>query len=173
MTTSSSSSSSSKSGGKSDAISMLLADHKKVKKLFKDFDKLKESGAADDKQEIVMEICNELSIHAQLEEEIFYPAVRLAIDDDDLMDEAIIEHAGAKELIAQLEASDPSQPFYDAKVTVLGEEIDHHVEEEETEMFVKVKKSKLDLAELGEEMALRKEALMAEMEQSTKGSSAA
>lgn len=151
-----------------DAIAMLTADHKKVKKLFKDFDKLKESGSDEDKQEIVSEICTELSFHAQLEEEVFYPAVRQAIDDDDLMDEAIIEHAGAKELIAQLEATDPSEPFYNAKVTVLGEEIDHHVEEEEGEMFVKAKKSKLDMVELGSEMSLRKEALMAEMEQSFK-----
>jgi hemerythrin superfamily protein len=151
-----------------DAIAMLSADHKKVKKLFKDFEKLKESGSDEDKQDVVSEICAELSIHAQLEEEIFYPAVRQAINDDDLMDEAIIEHAGAKELIAQLEATDPSEPFYDAKVTVLGEEIDHHVEEEEGDMFVKAKKSKLDLAELGSEMALRKEALMAELEQSFK-----
>ena len=163
-------SSSAKSSGKSDAISLLVTDHKKVKKLFKDFDKLKESGDSEDKREIVMEICTELSIHAQVEEEIFYPAARMAIDDDDLLDEAIIEHASAKELIAQLEAADPADAFYDAKVTVLGEEIEHHVEEEETEMFVKVKKSKLNLAELGEEMALRKEALMSEMEQPTKGS---
>lgn len=149
-----------------DAIAMLTADHKKVKKLFKDFEKLKESGSDEEKQDVVREICVELSVHAQLEEEIFYPAIRQAIDDDDLMDEAIIEHAGAKELIAQLEATDPSEPFYDAKVTVLGEEIDHHVEEEEGEMFVKAKKSKLDMARLGSEMALRKEALIAEMEQS-------
>ncbi len=148
-----------------DAIAMLTADHKKVKKLFKDFEKLKESGGDEDKQEVVSEICTELSIHAQLEEEIFYPAVRRAIDDDDLMDEAIIEHAGAKELIAQLEATNPSKPFYDAKVTVLGEEIDHHVEEEEGDMFVKAKKSKLNLVVLGSQMALRKEALMAELEQ--------
>lgn len=153
-----------------DAIAMLTADHKKVKKLFKEFEKLKESGSDDDKLEIVSEICTELSIHAQLEEEIFYPAIRQAIDDDDLMDEAIIEHAGAKELIAQLESTDPSEPFYDAKVTVLGEEIDHHVEEEEGEMFVKAKKSKLNMADLGSEMARRKEMLMAEMEQSSKSS---
>lgn len=154
---------------KTDAIAMLTADHKKVKKLFKDFDKLKESGSVSDKQEVVSEICMELTIHAQLEEEIFYPAVREAINDDDLMDEAIIEHAGAKELIAQLEAANPSEQYYDAKVTVLGEEIDHHVEEEESDMFVKAKKSKLNLAELGGEMAQRKEELMAEMDQSFKG----
>ena len=161
-------SSSSKSNSKTDAIAMLTADHKKVKKLFKDFEKLKASGGADEKQELVHEICVELSIHAQLEEEIFYPAVRQAIKDDDLMDEAVIEHAGAKELIAQLEAADPSEQYYDAKVTVLGEEIDHHVEEEETEMFVKARKSKLDLADLGSEMAQRKEMLLAEFDQPTK-----
>ena len=161
-------SSSPKNSNKTDAIAMLTSDHKKVKKLFKDFEKLKESGSAEDKQDVVNEICVELSIHAQLEEEIFYPAVRQAIDDDDLMDEAVIEHAGAKELIAQLEAADPSEQYYDAKVTVLGEEIDHHVEEEETEMFVKARKSKLDLSELGSEMAQRKETLIADMEQPAK-----
>ena len=163
------SSSSKSSSSKTDAIAMLSADHKKVKKLFKDFEKLKESGSAEEKQDLVNEICVELSVHAQLEEEIFYPAVREAIDDDDLMDEAVIEHAGAKELIAQLEAADPSEQYYDAKVTVLGEEIDHHVEEEETEMFVKARKSKLDLSDLGREMAQRKETLVVDMEQPTKG----
>ena len=84
---------------------------------------------------MVRKICNELTVHAQIEEEIFYPAVRKAIDDGDLMDEALVEHAGAKELISQLEAMDPEDELYDAKVTVLGEQIDHHVKEEEGEMF--------------------------------------
>jgi len=102
-----------------DAIDMLVADHKKVKKLFCEFDKVKEDGADEDKFAIVGQICNELKIHAALEEEIFYPAVRKAIDDADLMDEALVEHAGAKELIAQLEEARPNDDLYDAKVTVL------------------------------------------------------
>src|ERR1700680_4921762 len=114
-----------------DAIAMLMTDHKKVKKVFSDFKKLKDGGSSDEKSAIVEQICNELKIHAEIEEEIFYPAVREKIDDADLMDEALVEHAGAKELIAQLEDADPEEDLYDAKVTVLGEQINHHVEEEE------------------------------------------
>ena len=150
---------------KVDAITMLTADHKKVKKMFKDFDKLKEKGSAKEKEALVTEICTELSIHAQVEEEIFYPAVRDAIDDDDLMDEAAVEHAGAKDLIAQLMSMDTSDEYYDAKVTVLGEEIDHHVGEEEGDMFVKAKRAKIDLVGLGEDMAERKEELAASLAQ--------
>jgi hemerythrin superfamily protein len=146
-----------------DAIDMLLADHKKVKKLFSEFNKLKEDGADEDKSAIVEQICNELKIHAELEEEIFYPAVRKSIDDADLMDEALVEHAGAKELIAQLEEAKPNDDLYDAKVTVLGEQIAHHVKEEEGEMFPQAKKAKVDTAALGATMLKRKAALMEEM----------
>jgi hemerythrin superfamily protein len=146
-----------------DAVAMLMADHKKVKKLFSDFDKLKEEGSEEDKSAIVEQICNELKIHTELEEEIFYPAVRKAIDDSDLMDEALVEHAGAKELIAQLEDASPEDDLYDAKVTVLGEQIDHHVKEEEGDMFPKAKKAKVDTAALGATMLKRKMALMEKM----------
>jgi hemerythrin superfamily protein len=146
-----------------DAIAMLTEDHKKVKKLFSDFDKLKESGSDEEKSAVVEKICNELTIHAELEEEIFYPAVREAIDEGDLMDEALVEHAGAKALIAQLEDMDPEDDLYDAKVTVLGEQINHHVEEEEGEMFPKAKKAGVDTAVLGQQMLERKTDLMQEM----------
>jgi hemerythrin superfamily protein len=146
-----------------DAIAMLMADHKKVKKLFGEFEKLKEHGADDEKSEIVEQICNELKIHTTVEEEIFYPAVREAIKDSDLMDEALVEHAGAKELIEQLEGADPADDLYDAKVTVLGEQIDHHVKEEEGDMFPKARHAHIDAAALGAEMAKRKAALMTEM----------
>lgn len=147
-----------------DAIAMLTADHRKVKGLFKEFAKLKESNGSDeDKADIVKQICDALKVHAEVEEEIFYPAVRAAIDDKDLMDEALVEHAGAKELIAQLEEMDPDDDLYDAKVTVLGEQIDHHVQEEEGDMFLKAKKAKVDTLDLGEEMAERKETLIAEL----------
>ena len=146
-----------------DAIAMLTADHKKVKKLFSEFDKLQEEGSDEEKSSIVEQICNELKIHTELEEEIFYPAVRKAIDDSDLMDEALVEHAGAKDLIAQLEDVSPNNDLYDAKVTVLGEQIDHHVKEEEGSMFPKAKKAKLDTEALGATMLKRKMALMEKM----------
>lgn len=149
------------SGGK-DAISILTEDHKKVKKMFGDFDKLMKSGNKEaEKGELVEKICEELSIHTQVEEEIFYPAVRAAIDDDDLMDEADVEHAGARDLIAQLEEMEPGDDHYDAKVTVLGENIDHHVKEEQDEMFPKAKKAKLDFDALGAQMLKRKQQLRA------------
>lgn len=153
-----------KTGNETDAIALLTSDHAEVKKMFKAFEKLKQNGSDEDKQALVREICAALSVHAQVEEEIFYPAVRDAIDDSDLMDEAEVEHAGAKDLIAQLEASSPGDDLYDAKVTVLGEQVDHHVKEEEGEMFPKVRKAKLDLAELGNQMLARKGELEAEAE---------
>jgi hemerythrin superfamily protein len=146
-----------------DAIAMLTADHKKVKRLFSEFDKLQEEGGDEEKASIVEQICNELKIHTELEEEIFYPAVRKAIDDSGLMDEALVEHAGAKDLIAQLEDASPNNDLYDAKVTVLGEQIDHHVKEEEGSMFPKAKKAKLDTGALGATMLKRKIALMERM----------
>jgi hemerythrin superfamily protein len=105
----------------------------------------------------------ELTIHAMVEEEIFYPQVRMAINDDDMLNEAEVEHDSAKELIAQIQFMETDNPMYDAKVTVLGEYIEHHVTEEEEEMFPKVRKAKMDLEELGEDMRMRKEVLMSEL----------
>jgi hemerythrin superfamily protein len=147
-----------------DAIALLTADHKAVKAMFKEFEKLMEQDDADEeKAALVEQICNELTIHAQVEEEIFYPAVREAIEDDDLMDEADVEHASAKDLIAQLEGMSPGDDHYDAKVTVLGEYIDHHVKEEEGEMFTKARKADVDTDALGQEIAGRKAELKTEM----------
>lgn len=149
-----------------DALKLLTEDHKEVKALFKQYDKLVKDEADDeDKQQIALEICLKLTVHATVEEEIFYPAAREALGEEaDLVDEADIEHASAKELIAQIEASSPAQDnHYDARVKVLGEYIDHHVKEEEGEMFTKLKKTELELDALGDEMAARKEALMAEL----------
>lgn len=147
-----------------DAIELLMADHKSVKALFKAFEKIKgDEGADDEKAELVQRICAELTIHATIEDEIFYPAVREAIDDEDLMDEADVEHASAKDLIAQLESASPGDDHYDAKVTVLGEMIDHHVEEEEGEMFPKARKA-IDVDEVGVELAARKAELTEEIE---------
>jgi len=143
-----------------DAIALLKADHKEVAKMFKDFDKLSKADAAGaTKEALVKKICEALTIHATVEEEIFYPAAREAIDDEDLMDEADVEHASAKELIRQLESMSAGDDHYDAKVTVLGEQIHHHVEEEHESMFPKARKAKLDLNELGAQIAQRKREL--------------
>jgi hemerythrin superfamily protein len=147
-----------------DAISLLTQDHKAVQKIFKEFEKLKQNdGSEEEKSELVMRACNELTIHAQLEEEIFYPAVRDGIQDQDLMDEAEVEHGTAKDLISQLESMDASDDLYDARFTVLAEYINHHVKEEQDEMFPKAKKAKLDLIALGAEIAQRKEELQAKL----------
>jgi hemerythrin superfamily protein len=147
-----------------DAIASLSADHSKVKDLFKQFETLKhEEDAQDEKASLVQKICTELTIHTTLEEEIFYPAVRAQIEDTDLMDEALVEHTGAKELVAQLEEMSPDDDLYDAKVTVLGEQINHHVKEEEGEMFPKAKKAKVNTEALGAQMAQRRAELKTEL----------
>jgi len=140
-----------------DAVTLLDDDHIAVKKLFGQFKALHEAGgAAASKEKLVRTICEELSIHMTIEEEIFYPAARGALGDDDLMDEATVEHAGAKELIKQLEAMHAGDAMYDAKVTVLGEQIDHHVEEEREEMFPKARSSGIDLVALRHALEQRK-----------------
>ena len=147
-----------------DALKLLIADHKEVKQLFKAYEKLVEAEAGDEeKQALAEQICALLTIHATIEEEIFYPAARESLEEEDLLDEAEVEHASAKDLIAQIQGMSPSDDLYDAKVTVLGEYVDHHVKEEEDEMFPKCKKSDMDLQALGEDLSTRKEELMADM----------
>jgi hemerythrin superfamily protein len=146
-----------------DAIAMLTAEHRAVKALFDQYDGLGDRAMAS-KKKIADQICTALTLHATIEEEIFYPALRQASKEAaDLLDEALVEHAGAKDLIAQLQEMDPEDDLYDAKVKVLGEQIEHHVGEEEGEMFPKAKKAGLDLAALGEEMAMRKDEIAATM----------
>lgn len=152
-----------RNGSHHDAIRMLTEDHKMVKKLFKNFESIRDrDGAAEEKSVVVRQICNELTIHAKLEEEIFYPVVRESIGEVDLMDEADVEHAGATVLISQLERMEPENDHYDAMVTVLGEYIDHHVKEEQEEMFPKARKAKVDMVELGARITERKAALRGE-----------
>jgi hemerythrin superfamily protein len=146
--------------GAADALEMLKADHDKVKSLFREFESLKGNDDEDErKSELVDEICYELTVHAMLEEEIFYPVVRSAIDDDDMMDEADVEHAGARELISQLEVMYPGDDHFDATVTVLGEEIAHHIDKEESDMFEAARSAGIDLDDLGEQLSARKEEL--------------
>ncbi|HET9663237.1 MAG TPA: hemerythrin domain-containing protein [Burkholderiales bacterium] len=144
---------------KTDALAMLKADHDKVKKMFKEFEKL-DADETQEKAQLVKQACAELRVHTQLENEIVYPAVREAIEDDDLMDEALVEHQAAEELISQLEHMEPGDEMYDAKFTVLGEYVNHHITEEQNEMFPKARKAKIDLAALGEQMMARKQELM-------------
>ncbi len=145
--------------GKQDAIRLLTEDHRKVEDLFEQFEKASGDGS---KEKIAKQICTELKVHAMLEEEIFYPALRGKIDDDDL-DEAYVEHDGAKVLINDIEAGGPDGEFYEAKVKVLQEQIEHHIKEEEKEsgnLFQQARAADVDLEALGEQMAARKAELM-------------
>jgi hemerythrin superfamily protein len=150
-----------------DACDLLDADHKAVKKMFKEYEELagsKARGAAQRKMQLAQQICQELTAHATVEEEIFYPALREAIKDTDLLDEAEVEHQTAKDLIAQIEAAGEPDDMFDAKVKVLGEYIDHHVKEERNEIFPKARGAKkLDLIAMRDELETRKEELKAEM----------
>lgn len=119
-------------------------------------------GAEPSKKQLAEKICDALNIHTILEEEIFYPAVGPAIDEQDLMDEAIVEHAAAKDLIAQIQEMEPDDDLYDAKVKVLSEQIEHHVHEEQDNMFPKVRATDVDLVALGAKMQQRKSELEAE-----------
>ncbi len=156
-----------------DAIALLKADHDKVKKMFKQFERMTKDGPGEEAEQLARQICNELKVHTTLEEEIFYPEARAMMEDDEgLFDEAEVEHASAKELIGQIDSMSAEDDKFVAKVTVLGEYIDHHVEEEQNEMFPKVKKAKLDLAEMGERMMARKQELMQEMGMADEGEEA-
>jgi len=145
------------------AIEMLKEDHAKVKKAFKEFETLDREDAEACRQ-LVQTVCAELKVHTTLEEEIFYPAVREAIEDEDLMNEASVEHETAKMLIEQLENMEPDDPNYYATFTVLGEYVMHHVKEEEGEMFPQAKKADLDLEALGSRMQERKSELLSQAE---------
>ncbi|HEX8258029.1 MAG TPA: hemerythrin domain-containing protein [Allosphingosinicella sp.] len=146
------------SQGKQNAIELLTEDHRTVEALFERFEKAGDG----EKEQIAKSICTELKVHAMLEEEIFYPALRGKIEDDDL-DEAMVEHDGAKLLINEIEAGSSDDQYYDAKVKVLQEQIEHHVKEEEKQqgnIFTQARKADVDLEALGEQMATRKAELM-------------
>jgi hemerythrin superfamily protein len=141
-----------------DAIALLKADHKKVSDLFEQFEK---SRSPAKKKSLVDQICQELTVHTQIEEEIFYPAVKAALKDHELVPEANVEHASVKDLIAQVRGVQPDGEMYDARVKVMSEFVKHHVKEEQTEMFPKARKTKLDMGVLGAQMQSRKEELLA------------
>ena len=149
-----------------DAVSLLKADHTQVKEWFEAFEK---ATSAAKRKQLATDICNALMIHTEIEEEIFYPAFLDATQDKDKHHEAVVEHTGAKELVAQIQASDPSDDYYYSKVHVLSEMIKHHVHEEEKPggMFAEAKACKeLDLTALGEKLSSRKQVLQAQMRQS-------
>jgi hypothetical protein len=144
-----------------DAIALLKADHRKVEDLFEKYET-----ARSKKADIAKQICMELIVHTIVEEEIFYPACREAGVESDMMDEANVEHDGAKVLIGELENGSPEDDFYDAKVKVLSEEIKHHVKEEEKRggIFTEARKADLDLDALGEQITIRKKELLAQID---------
>lgn len=147
-------------GAPKDALALLKADHRQVEAMFDEFE---ETNGAAAKGKLVQQICQALTAHTTIEEEIFYPAARKATKDNDLLDEATVEHAGAKDLIAQLQSAKPGDDLYDAKVRVLAEQIRHHVREEEHELFPEVKSSGMDLMAIGEQLAARKQEVMGQL----------
>ena len=143
-----------------DAVTLLKADHRQVEQWFEQFEKSRSDAK---KQELARNICKALTVHAQIEEEIFYPAFLEATQDTDIHHEAAVEHDGAKKLIAEIESSGPEDDYFDARVTVLSEMIKHHVKEEEQRdgMFAKGRKAGMDMKELGQRLKTRKDELMA------------
>ncbi|HEX5776716.1 MAG TPA: hemerythrin domain-containing protein [Caulobacteraceae bacterium] len=148
--------------GPNDAIKLLEADHRQVEKWFKEFEA---TNGQKTKDKLAEQICTALKVHTQIEEELFYPASREALssEQEEMVDEAVVEHAAAKTLIAEIEAMDVGEELFDAKVKVLQEMIEHHVEEEEKEYFPAVRKTEMDLEAIGAQMAQRKEELMGQM----------
>jgi hemerythrin superfamily protein len=141
------------------AIDLLKRDHDDVDKLFSQYEDIKDGDDDADKELLVAQICDALTVHAQIEEEIFYPAARRALDQDegkDLLDEAAVEHQTLKDLITRLEAAPNDDPLYDAGVKVLSEYVKHHVKEEENELFPKCKSSQMDLDAVGSQLDDRK-----------------
>ena len=147
--------------GSIDAVELLTQQHREVEEMFERFEKMTDRAKVS-KKKLADEICNALIMHTTIEEEIFYPATREASEDTEYMvDEAVVEHASAKDLIAQILEMDPGDDLYDAKVKVLSELVEHHVEEEEKEMFPKTKQLKLDMQALGQEMKARQQEIEA------------
>lgn len=154
------------STGGQDAIDLLQADHDEVKQLFEDYETLIDDEAPDaDREALAREICSVLTVHSTIEEELLYPAARDALDSPRLVDAAAIEHASAKNLIAEIEAMSAGDALFDARVTVLGEYVKHHIEEEEEELLPQLADAGVDLEELGAQLAERKQELLADLDE--------
>jgi hemerythrin superfamily protein len=155
------------------ALDLLKRDHQEVDKMFHQFDEIKDGASDDEKESLVTQICDALTVHAQIEEQFFYPAARRALDEEegkDLIDEAAVEHQTLKDIIARLEAAPTDDPLYDAGVKVLSEYVKHHVREEENELFPKVRSSEMDLMAVGRELEARKQQLQRRPRSSGNGS---
>jgi len=150
-----------------DALALLRHEHDRIRQLFGEFERLRGIEDEDErKAELVDEICYELTLHAIVEEELFYPLLRAAADDDEMMDEAEVEHAGVRELVSQLEVMYPGDDHFEATVAVLAEEVEHHVAMEESDMFDTARKSGIDLAALGRKMQARRRELDEDLDES-------
>lgn len=147
------------SRSKTNALNIIKADHQEVKAMFAEFEK------ADEKAQIAIaeRICLALKVHAKVEEELLYPMVREEAEAEDLVNEAVVEHTTAKQLIAEIERGKNADPLFEAKVSVLGEYVNHHVKEEESQMFAAIRKADVDLEQLGEKIMARKDELMKKM----------
>jgi hemerythrin-like domain-containing protein len=153
-----------KDNGSANALELLKRDHEEVDSMFKQYEEMKDDAGDAEKKRLVAQICEALTVHAQIEEAIFYPAARRALKEGegkDLLDEAAVEHQSLKDIIARLESAPAKDPLFDAGVKVLSEYVKHHVKEEENELFPKVRSSGMDLQAIGEELAARKEQLEA------------
>lgn len=142
-----------------EALDLLIEDHREVQAAFEAYDELPED--AETRRAHVQQTCLALSLHAQLEDEVFYPALRDRLDDPSLVEEAMVEHQSARDLIEQLEGADPDEDLYDARFKVLGEYVNHHIEEEEGELFDAIRKQKLDLDDVADSLSQRRQALRA------------
>jgi hemerythrin superfamily protein len=143
------------------AFDLVEQDHRQIEEWLDEFDEMKEGDKR--KGELAEKICVALKVHSQIEEEIFYPQARDATKDDDLIDEAIVEHGTVKNLIGEIEKMKVDDELYDAKVRVLGEMVKRHIREEEEEIFSKLQSTKMEIDAVGKELAERKEALMEKM----------
>jgi hemerythrin superfamily protein len=156
------------------ALELLKRDHQEVDKLFKQYDEIKDGAEDSAKEELVTQICDALTVHAAIEEAIFYPAARQALPEEqgqDLLDEAAVEHQTLKDIIGRLEMAPTSDPLYDAGVKVLSEYVKHHVREEETELFPKIRSSDMDLQAIGQQLEERKEQLEGQASRSSRSGS--
>lgn len=152
----------SSAGSSIDALELLEQDHREVEEMFDQYDEL--AGGDKRKQDLAQKICQALTIHTKIEEEIFYPAARKATKDDDLIDEAVVEHASVKNLIGEIEKMRIGDDLYDAKMRVLEEMVKRHVQEEEEELFPELASAGMDIAAVGQELARRKEERMKELQ---------